>query len=81
VSATTNSERITMKALAVIGVVVLIAGVLSFVVPFPSYHHHGVKVGDSSIGVTTEHDEKLPPAVGIVLIVVGGGLVLAGRKS
>jgi len=70
-----------MKALAVIGVVVLIVGILSFVVPFPSYHHHGVKVGDSSIGVTTEHDEKLPPVAGIVLIVVGGGLVIAGRKS
>jgi hypothetical protein len=70
-----------MKALAVIGVVVLIVGVLSFVVPFPSYHHHGVKVGDSSIGVTTEHDEKLPPAAGIALLVVGGVLLLAGRKS
>jgi len=70
-----------MKALAVIGVVVLIVGVLSFVIPFPSYHHHGVKVGDSSIGVTTEHDEKLPPAVGLGLIVVGGVLVFAGRKS
>ncbi len=70
-----------MKALGVIGIVVLILGVLSFVVPFPSYHHHGVRVGDSSIGVTTEHDEKLPPAVGIILIVVGGGMVLAGRKS
>jgi len=70
-----------MKPLAIIGVIVLIVGVLSFAVPFPSYHHHGVKVGDSSIGVTTEHDEKLPPAVGIVLLVVGGGLVLAGQKS
>ena len=69
-----------MKALAMVGVVVLILGVLSFVVPFPSYHHHGVKVGDSSIGVTTEHDEKLPPATGIALLVVGGVLVFAGRK-
>ncbi len=70
-----------MKALAVLGFVVLIMGVLSFVVPFPSYHHHGVKIGDSSIGVTTEHDEKLPPAVGIGLMVVGGVMVLAGRRS
>ena len=70
-----------MKTLAVIGVVVLIIGVLSFVIPFPSYHHHGVKVGDSNIGVTTEHDEKLPPAAGIALIVVGGVMILAGRRS
>ncbi len=71
----------TMKALAVLGLVVLIMGVLSFVVPFPSYHHHGIKVGDSSIGVTTEHEQKLPPAVGIGLMVVGGVMVLAGRRS
>ncbi len=70
-----------MKALAVLGLVVLIMGVLSFVVPFPSYHHHGIKVGDSSIGVTTEHDQKLPPAVGIGLMVVGGVMVLAGKRS
>ncbi len=70
-----------MKGLAVFGIIVLIVGVLSFVVPFPSYHHHGIKVGDSSIGVTTEHDQKLPPAVGIGLMVVGGVMVLAGRRS
>jgi len=51
-----------MKGLLVVGVVVLILGVLSFIVPIPSYHHHGVSVGDAHIGVTTEHDEKLSPA-------------------
>jgi hypothetical protein len=70
-----------MKALALAGIVVLILGVVSFVVPFPNYHHHGVKIGDSSIGVTTEHDEKLPPAAGIVLLVVGAGLIVAGKSS
>jgi hypothetical protein len=70
-----------MKALLVVGVVVLILGIVSFVVPFPHMHHHGVSVGDAHVGVTTEHDEKIPPAVSIVLIVVGAGLVLAGRNS
>jgi hypothetical protein len=74
-------EERTMKAFLLIGVIVLVLGILSFVVPFPSYHHHGVKIGDSSIGVTTEHDEKLPPAVGVVLIVVGAGLIIAGRRT
>jgi hypothetical protein len=70
-----------MKGLALVGIVVLILGVLSFVVPFPHYHHHGVSVGDSHIGVTTEHDEKLPVAVGVVLLVVGAGLAIAGKNS
>ena len=70
-----------MKAVAVVGAIILVLGVLSFVVPFPSYHHHGVSVGDAHIGVTTEHDEKLPPAAGIVMIVLGAGLIIAGRKS
>lgn len=70
-----------MKALMLFGVIVLIVGILSFVVPFPHYHHHGFSVGDSRIGVTTEHDEKLPPAVGIVLVVVGAGLMISARNS
>jgi uncharacterized membrane protein len=70
-----------MKALLVVGILVLILGVISFVVPFPHMHHHGVSVGNAHIGVTTEHDEKLPPAVGIVLVLVGAGLIIAGRNG
>jgi hypothetical protein len=61
--------------------VVLILGVLSFVVPFPHSQHHGVSVGDAHVGITTHDDEKVPPAVSIVLLVVGAGLMIAGRKS
>ncbi|MFZ0318601.1 MAG: hypothetical protein WAL56_05695 [Candidatus Sulfotelmatobacter sp.] len=70
-----------MRALAIAGVVVLILGILSFFVPMPHSDHHGVSVGDAHIGVTTEHDEKVPPALSIVLVVVGAGLVIAGRKG
>jgi hypothetical protein len=70
-----------MKALALAGVVVLILGIISFFVPMPHSEHHGVNVGDAHVGVTTEHDEKVPPALSVVLIVVGGGLIIAGRKE
>jgi hypothetical protein len=70
-----------MKALALAGVVVLVLGVISFFVPMPHSEHHGLSVGDAHVGVTTEHDEKVPPALSVVLIVVGAGLVIAGRKS
>lgn len=70
-----------MKALMLVGVVVLVLGILSFLVPFPHYHHSGVKIGDSRIGLTTEHDEKLPPALGVVLVVIGAGLMISGKNS
>jgi hypothetical protein len=47
----------------------------------PHESHHGVNVGDAHIGVTTEHDRKVPPALSVVLVVVGAGLVIAGRKE
>jgi len=49
----------------------LVLGILSFVVPVPHSEHHGVRLGDAHVGITTHDDEKLPPAVSIVLVVVG----------
>jgi hypothetical protein len=70
-----------MRGLAIAGVLLLVLGVVSFFVPMPHSEHHGVSVGDAHIGVTTEHDEKVPPVVSIVLVVAGAGLLIAGRKS
>ncbi len=70
-----------MKALMLVGVVVLLLGILSFFVPFPHSEHHGVSVGDAHVGITTHDDQKVPPVVSIVLVVVGAGLTIAGRKS
>lgn len=70
-----------MKALMLLGVILVVLGIFSFVMPFPHYHHHGFRVGDSRVGVTTEHDEKVPPAVGIVLVVVGAGLLISGNRA
>lgn len=70
-----------MKALLLVGVLLVVLGILSFFVPLPHSEHHGVNVGDAHIGVTTEHDEKVSPAISIVLVVVGAGLMLAGRKA
>lgn len=70
-----------MKALALAGVAVLILGIISFFIPMPHSEHHGVSVGDAHIGVTTEHDEKVPAALSVVLVVAGAALILAGRKA
>lgn len=70
-----------MKNLAFVGVLLLVLGLLSFVIPIPHRENHGVKIGDAKIGVQTETSEKLPAAVGIILL--AGGvltLVLGSRK-
>jgi hypothetical protein len=71
-----------MKSLMMaVGIIVLVIGVLSFLVTVPRYHHEGVRVGDTHIGITTEHHEQLPVAAGVVMVVVGAGLIIAGRSS
>jgi uncharacterized membrane protein HdeD (DUF308 family) len=70
-----------MKPVMVVGIIFIVLGILSFAMPFPHYSHHGFRVGDSHVGVTTEHDEKLPPVIGIVLVVAGAGLMIAGKGA
>ena len=70
-----------MKALMLVGMVVLVLGVLSFFVPFPHSEHHGVSIGDAHVGVTTHDDQRVPPVMSIVLVVVGAGLMIAGSRS
>jgi hypothetical protein len=69
-----------VKALFVAGLVVLILGVLSLVVPIPSRERSGVSVGDVSIGVTTSHDEKVAPIVSAVMILGGAGMLITARR-
>jgi uncharacterized membrane protein len=71
-----------MNRLTLIGVLLLLLGLLSFVVPIPQRENHAVKIGDTKIGVQTENSEKLPTAASIVLLAGGVvALVLGGRKT
>lgn len=71
-----------MRVLFLVGIVVLVLGIASFFIPFPHTEHHGIDAGDVHLGVNTRHDEMLPPAVSVALLVVGAGLMIAGgRKS
>ncbi|MGA1985999.1 MAG: hypothetical protein ABSG72_06990 [Candidatus Sulfotelmatobacter sp.] len=70
-----------MKPLALVGVLLLILGLLSFVVPIPHREHHGVRMGDTRIGVRTEHSETLPPAAGIVLLAGGVVALILGLRK
>ncbi len=71
-----------MKGISATGVLLLVLGLLAFVVPLPHRESHDLKIGDTKIGVQTESREKLPPAVGVVLVAGGVlALVLGSRKS
>jgi len=71
-----------MKALPLVGLLLIVLGVLAFVVPVPHRENHGVKIGDAKLSVETESSEKLPPAAGVVLTAGGVvALVLGMRKS
>ena len=71
-----------MKGFALLGLILVVLGLLSFLVPVPHTENHGVKVGDAKIGIQTQNSEKLPPAVGIVLVAGGVIALVAGsRKS
>jgi hypothetical protein len=64
-----------------VGVLLLVLGLVSFFVPFPHYEHHGVRLGDAHVGITTHHDERVPPVLSVILLVLGAGLMISGRKS
>ena len=68
-----------MKMLFGVGLVVLVLGIVSFFVPVPQRENHGIKVGDASIGVQTQHSEKVSPIISAVLILGGAGMMIAGR--
>ena len=72
-----------MKALFFIGLVVLILGIVSLVVPIPRSERGGIEVGGVSLGVETRREEKVHPALSAVMILGGLGAMAAskGRSS
>ena len=64
-----------MRALFILGVILIILGVASLFVPIPVREKHGFKAGPVSVGVETTEHKKVDPIVSAVL--VGGGVVLA----
>jgi hypothetical protein len=70
-----------MKPLFWAGLVLLILGVASLLIPIPQNQRDGVKVGGVSIGIETRHDEKAPPVVSAVMLLGGVGMMIAGRSK
>jgi hypothetical protein len=68
-----------MKIFLYAGILLVVLGIASLVVPIPSSEKQGIKIGDTNIGVQTTHSEKVSPIVSAVLI--GGGIALAFAGS
>jgi hypothetical protein len=69
-----------MKPVSWIGLLLLVLGILAFVVPVPHSETRKMKVGDASFGITTKSEEKLPPAVGVILCASGGLMLVIGAR-
>ena len=70
-----------MKALSVVGLLVLILGVASLFVPIPQKDRTGIEVGGVSLGIETSHKEKVSPIVSGVMILAGAALMIAGQRK
>ena len=70
-----------MKMMLLAGLVLVVLGLASLVVPIPSTETHGIKAGDMNIGVQTSHSERVSPVVSAVLIAGGIALAIAGSRT
>ena len=70
-----------MKALFVVGFVLLLLGIASLFVPIPQKDRAGVEVGGVSLGVETTTRETVSPIVSGALIVAGAGMMIAGGRK
>lgn len=70
-----------MKIMLLAGLVLIVLGIASLVVPIPHTETHGIKAGDMNIGMQTSHSERVSPIVSVVLIAGGIALAIAGART
>jgi hypothetical protein len=70
-----------MQAFFWCGLVVLMLGITSLLVPIPRSDQNGLTVGGVSIGIETRQSEKVSPIVSAAMILGGAGLMIAIKKK
>jgi hypothetical protein len=70
-----------MKMLLFAGLLLVVLGIASLVVPIPHTETEGIKVGKTNLGIQTSHSERISPIVSVVLIAGGIALSIAGARS
>ena len=69
-----------MRVLFWAGLVVLILGIASLFMTIPRRETHGIRAGDLSVGVQTQHNQKVSPIVSAVVIIGGISMMIAGGR-
>jgi len=75
------TEEPLMKILLFAGLLLVVLGIASLVVPIPHTERQGIKAGDINIGVQTSHSERVSPIISAVLIAGGIALTVAGART
>jgi hypothetical protein len=70
-----------MKMFLAAGLLLIVLGIASLVVPIPHSETEGIKIGGASIGVQTTHSERVSPIISVVLIAGGIALSIAGARG
>ena len=70
-----------MKMLLYAGLLLIVLGIASLVVPIPRSETERIKIGDANIGVQTSHSERVSPIISAVLIAGGIALSIAGTRK
>jgi len=70
-----------MKILLFAGLLLIVLGIASLIVPIPHSETEGIKVGNTSLGVQANHSERVSPVISIVLIAGGIALSIAGART
>jgi hypothetical protein len=74
-------EESFMRMLLFAGLLLVVLGIASLVVPIPHRETQGIKAGDIHIGVETSHSERVSPIISAVLIAGGVALTIAGART
>ena len=70
-----------MKMFLFAGLLLVVLGIASLVVPIPHSETQGIKIGDANIGLQTSHSERVSPIISAVLIAGGIALSIAGGRA
>jgi hypothetical protein len=70
-----------MKILLFAGLLLVVLGIASLVVPIPHTENEGIKVGGANFGIQTSHSERVSPLISVVLIAGGIALSIAGVRA
>ena len=70
-----------MKILLFAGLLLIVLGVASLIVPVPHSETEGIKIGNTNLGVQTSHSERISPIISVVLIAGGIALSIAGART